>query len=70
MCLRPEEKGITIVATKLTHSARTLGCTAFAVLAGYAVTAAPASAGYLSGCTKPGVNLLASAGQAQGFGSM
>jgi len=40
------------------------------VLVGFGVMAAPASAGYLSGCTKPGVNLYAAADLAQGFGSM
>lgn len=53
-----------------THRTLRFGGTAAAVLAGFAVTAAPASAGYLNGCTKPGVNMYLSAGQAQGFGSM
>jgi hypothetical protein len=58
------------VASKLAQRALRLSGTAVAVLAGAAATAAPASAGYLNGCTKPGVNLYASAGLAQGYGSM
>ncbi len=58
------------MGSKATHKAIRLGGAAVAVLAGAALMAAPASAGFLDGCTTPQATLYASAGLAQGFGSM